>query len=138
VGGNSARIIIGCPVVAGHGLAKEHETVRQLLLSPTIQTSGLLETVDSSTGRYNVVWPLHRRNRRIDFSLDAGGFVVSAPAALGDVVKPNSLAGLFGAAPSVAPATLLLTIVADEKLYAAKEAVDDRERRSILSVCRAL
>jgi hypothetical protein len=81
--------------------------------------------------------PREFQNDGVDFSLDAGGFVVSASAALGDVVKPNSLAGLFGAAPSVAPATLGLTIVADGKLYAAKEAVDDRERRSILSVCRA-
>ena len=43
-------------------------------------------------------------------------------AALGDILKPKSFAGLFGAAPSVALATLGLTIVADGTLYAAKEA----------------
>ena len=37
-----------------------------------------------------------------------GGIVVSSFALLGDVVKPKSFAGLFGAAPSVALATLAL------------------------------
>jgi hypothetical protein len=35
-----------------------------------------------------------------------GGLVVSAFAMLGDVLRPKSFAGLFGAAPSVALATL--------------------------------
>jgi hypothetical protein len=35
-----------------------------------------------------------------------GGAVVSAFAMLGDVLRPKSFAGLFGAAPSVALATL--------------------------------
>ena len=35
-----------------------------------------------------------------------GGAVVSAFALLGDLFKPKSFAGLFGAAPSVALATL--------------------------------
>jgi hypothetical protein len=35
-----------------------------------------------------------------------GGIVVSAFAILGDVLRPKSFAGLFGAAPSVALATL--------------------------------
>jgi hypothetical protein len=35
-----------------------------------------------------------------------GGVVVSAFAMLGDVLRPKSFAGLFGAAPSVALATL--------------------------------
>jgi len=39
-----------------------------------------------------------------------GGLFVSAFAVLGDVLKPKSFAGLFGAAPSVALATLTLTI----------------------------
>ena len=43
-------------------------------------------------------------------------------AALGDILKPKSFAGLFGAAPSVALATLGLTIVTDGTLYAANEA----------------
>jgi hypothetical protein len=42
--------------------------------------------------------------------LVVGGLLVSAFAALGDSLKPKSLAGLFGAAPSVALATLSLTV----------------------------
>jgi hypothetical protein len=37
-----------------------------------------------------------------------GGLMVSAFAAVGDVVRPKSFAGLFGAAPSIAIATLLI------------------------------
>lgn len=51
-----------------------------------------------------------------------GGVVVSFFAVLGDVLRPKSFAGLFGAAPSVAIATLTLTIHRDGKLYAAQEA----------------
>jgi hypothetical protein len=51
-----------------------------------------------------------------------GGLIVSCFAALGDGLKPKSFAGLFGAAPSVALATLGLTILTDGKLYAATEA----------------
>ena len=42
-----------------------------------------------------------------------GGAVVSAFAVLGDVFKPKSFAGLFGAAPSVALATLGLTVATE-------------------------
>ena len=35
-----------------------------------------------------------------------GGMIVSAFAIIGDVLKPKTFAGLFGAAPSVALATL--------------------------------
>jgi Protein of unknown function (DUF3147) len=38
----------------------------------------------------------------------AGGVVVSLFAIVGDVLRPKSFAGLFGAAPSVALATLTL------------------------------
>jgi len=51
-----------------------------------------------------------------------GGLVVSAFSALGDVLKPKSFAGLFGAAPSVALATLSLTIASNGIAYAAIEA----------------
>ena len=51
-----------------------------------------------------------------------GGSLVSAFAALGDVFKPKRFAGLFGAAPSVALATLALTAETEGKLYAATEA----------------
>jgi hypothetical protein len=56
------------------------------------------------------------------FRLLVGGVVVSFFAALGDVLKPKSFAGLFGAAPSVALATISLTVIADGRLYAATEA----------------
>lgn len=56
------------------------------------------------------------------FRFLVGGLVVSFFAVIGDVLKPKSFAGLFGAAPSVALATLGLTIVADGKAYAALEA----------------
>ena len=51
-----------------------------------------------------------------------GGVAVSAFAALGDVLKPKSFAGLFGAAPSIALVTLGLTIARKGKMYAATEA----------------
>jgi hypothetical protein len=51
-----------------------------------------------------------------------GGTVVSLFALLGDIFRPKSFAGLFGAAPSIALATLGLTIHQDGKLYAAIEA----------------
>jgi uncharacterized membrane protein (GlpM family) len=51
-----------------------------------------------------------------------GGLFVSAFAVLGDVLKPKSFAGLFGAAPSVALATLILTIYSRGPGFAAAEA----------------
>lgn len=51
-----------------------------------------------------------------------GGAVVSIFAALGEVLRPKSFAGLFGAAPSIALATLGLTIGHEGKAYAALEA----------------
>jgi hypothetical protein len=51
-----------------------------------------------------------------------GGAVVSAFAMLGGLVKPKSFAGLFGAAPSVALATLGLTLAKEGAKYAATEA----------------
>jgi hypothetical protein len=51
-----------------------------------------------------------------------GGLVVSFFAVLGDVLKPKSFAGLFGAAPSVGLATLALTISSEGRPYASLEA----------------
>lgn len=51
-----------------------------------------------------------------------GGAVVSAFAILGDVVRPKSFAGIFGGAPSVALATLALTVHGNGASYAATEA----------------
>jgi uncharacterized membrane protein (GlpM family) len=51
-----------------------------------------------------------------------GGVVVSAFALLGGLLKPKSFAGLFGAAPSVALATLGITAAKQGNSYAATEA----------------
>jgi hypothetical protein len=51
-----------------------------------------------------------------------GGAVVSTFAILGDVVRPKSFAGIFGVAPSVALATLALTLHTEGASYAATEA----------------
>ena len=50
-----------------------------------------------------------------------GGTVVSAFAVIADVLKPKSFAGLFGAAPSVALATLGLTAHSKGAVYASIE-----------------
>ena len=40
----------------------------------------------------------------------AGGIAVSTFAALGDALRPKTFAGLFGAAPSIALATILIAL----------------------------
>jgi urea transporter len=51
-----------------------------------------------------------------------GGLVVSVFAMFSDALRPKSFAGLFGAAPSIALATLGLTIHKNGRVYAALEA----------------
>src|ERR1700730_15288720 len=51
-----------------------------------------------------------------------GGLFVSASAILGDSLRPKSFAGLFGAAPSIALATLVLTIHKEGATVAETEA----------------
>jgi hypothetical protein len=51
-----------------------------------------------------------------------GGVVVCVFAVIGDLFKPKSFAGLFGAAPSVALATLGLTVASEGAAYVALEA----------------
>ena len=51
-----------------------------------------------------------------------GGAVVTIFAALGDIFRPKSFAGLFGAAPSIALATVSLTIHHKGSSYASIEA----------------
>ena len=51
-----------------------------------------------------------------------GGVIVSIFSVLGDLFKPKSFAGLFGAAPSVALGTLGLTVASEGPHYAAIEA----------------
>lgn len=50
-----------------------------------------------------------------------GGFVVSAFAVLGDILRPKSFAGLFGAAPSIALSTLAIALFNEGASYAAIE-----------------
>jgi len=50
-----------------------------------------------------------------------GGLAVSTFAALGDTLQPKSFAGLFGAAPSIALATLLITLSQKGAPFAAVE-----------------
>lgn len=59
---------------------------------------------------------------QILFRFIVGGLIVSLFAAVGDAVKPKSFAGLFAAAPSVAMATIGLTMMAEGKLFVAAEA----------------
>jgi hypothetical protein len=51
-----------------------------------------------------------------------GGAVVSSFAMLGEIVRPKSFAGIFGAAPSVALASFGLTVVHHGAQYGAIEA----------------
>ena len=51
----------------------------------------------------------------------AGGLIVSAFAILGDVLRPKSFAGLFGAAPSIALATLTMAIFKEGSAYVSIE-----------------
>src|SRR5437588_36101 len=61
-----------------------------------------------------------------------GGIVVSAFAVIGDVLRPKTFAGIFGAAPSVALATLGLTFISKGP------AVVGIEGRSMLAGAAAL
>lgn len=62
------------------------------------------------------------RVKEIILRVIAGGVFVSAFSLLGDLLKPKSFAGLFGAAPSIALATVTLTVMERGKTYASVEA----------------
>lgn len=51
----------------------------------------------------------------------AGGILVSVFAVIGDILQPKSFAGIFGAAPSVALASLVLTFTKHSGSYVAVE-----------------
>jgi hypothetical protein len=51
-----------------------------------------------------------------------GGILISAFAVLGDLLRPKSFAGVFGAAPSVALASLALAFISHDGEYVAVEA----------------
>jgi hypothetical protein len=57
----------------------------------------------------------------IIFRFFIGGVVVSLFAMIGDILRPKSFAGLFGAAPSIALATIGLAITKSGIQYAAIE-----------------
>lgn len=61
-----------------------------------------------------------------------GGLVVSAFSVIGDMLRPKAFAGIFGAAPSVALATLGLTFMMHGGSYAGIEG------RSMLAGAAAL
>ena len=65
-------------------------------------------------------WPHSMVDAIIRFVV--GGLAVSAFAVLGDVFRPKSFAGLFGAAPSIALATLAIAVAQRGAGYAATEA----------------
>ncbi|PDT90555.1 hypothetical protein CO669_10300 [Bradyrhizobium sp. Y36] len=50
-----------------------------------------------------------------------GGLIVSVFSILGDMLRPKSFAGLLGAAPSVALATLSIAVVQHGRSYVAAE-----------------
>jgi hypothetical protein len=56
------------------------------------------------------------------FRFVIGGLAVSVFAVLGDILRPKSFAGLYSAAPSIALATLGLTVWKQGSAYAAIEA----------------
>jgi hypothetical protein len=60
--------------------------------------------------------------KELIFRFLIGGTLVSVFALIGDILRPKSFAGLFGAAPSIALASLALTIATEGKDYAALEA----------------
>jgi len=60
--------------------------------------------------------------KELIFRFLIGGTLVSVFALIGDLLRPKSFAGLFGAAPSIALASLALTIATEGKAYAAVEA----------------
>jgi Protein of unknown function (DUF3147) len=62
------------------------------------------------------------RVKEIVLRIIVGGVVVSVFSMMGDLLKPKSFAGLFGAAPSVALATIALTVMKDGRAYASTEA----------------
>lgn len=50
-----------------------------------------------------------------------GGIIVSLFSAIAEIVRPKSFAGIFGAAPSIALATLGITVAEHGRVYAATE-----------------
>jgi hypothetical protein len=64
-----------------------------------------------------------------------GGVMVSAFSMLGDILRPKSFAGLFGAAPSVALATLGIAVYQHEANYAAQQSWAMTAGAIALAVC---
>jgi hypothetical protein len=62
-----------------------------------------------------------RASTRISITVHCSGIAVSVFAAFGDAIRPKSFAGLFGAAPSIALATILITLSQKGAPFAAVE-----------------
>jgi hypothetical protein len=88
----------------------------------TLDASLPLPLIISSEMRVKPMFQRENRMVQLLYRFLVGGLIVSLFAALADVLKPKSFAGLFGAAPSVGLATLALTVVTDGKSYASTEA----------------
>jgi hypothetical protein len=84
-------------------------------------SAGCDETLSSSAAHKHVALRLVGTMEQYLIRFFAGGLMVSAFAAVGDVVRPKSFAGLFGAAPSIAIATLLIALLKQGPSYIAIE-----------------
>jgi hypothetical protein len=84
-------------------------------------SAGCDETLSSSGAHKHVALRLVGTMEQYLIRFFAGGLMVSAFAAVGDVVRPKSFAGLFGAAPSIAIATLLIALLKQGPSYIAIE-----------------
>jgi hypothetical protein len=105
---------------------------RDLYFMTQVMTQGGFPTEQESIARtFGVSWVLdpgmQRSIRWLAGSMEIiirfliGGAVVSAFSLAGGLFKPVSFAGLFGAAPSIALATLGLVIAKDGSAYASTE-----------------
>jgi uncharacterized membrane protein (GlpM family) len=80
-----------------------------------VSSGHILEFRSASAG---IQWPM----MQLVIRFVIGGLAVCVFALLGEILRPKTFAGLFAAAPSVALATLTLTLLANGKRYAAIEA----------------
>jgi Protein of unknown function (DUF3147) len=93
--------------------------MRRALVSANFSVLASLQVARSSSIRSARL----EGSRMLEYALRflVGGIAVSAFAALGDTLRPKSFAGLFGAAPSIALATLFITLSQKGAPYAALE-----------------
>ena len=85
-------------------------------------TSNSVEIFARLSALLNFAGPDGRQMTDLLLRFMIGGIVVSVFSLIGDLFKPKSFAGLFGAAPSVALATLALTVSRNGQSFATLEA----------------